>query len=539
MPRVPRRFSVAALAVVATGIAATALVVASSGVAAGGAAAAPAKAQTAKAACKQSGTLTYGIAGAGVTTLDPTTLAYAPEWVIMPLLYPGLTDLTPDGTVRPDLATKWKSSDDLKTWWFWIKRNARFSNGKPLTSADVVATILHDLSPSVASISKTFIADIRSVRAITKYEVRFKLGSPSAIFPDALFQAKIVDMSNPTTLATNAVGAGPYKVGTYVPNDTLTLVPNPTYFGAQPCIKKISIVAEPDPTSMVTAFTSNKLSMIWQIPVTDVPKIQADTNAVVLKPKTVSSVHVMFVDMTQPPFNNVLAREALSYAIDRPAMVKVALLGQASGAYANSLISTQSAAYDSKLAPQTFNLDKAKALFAQAGVKPGTTFTYWAQAGKRPEWITMGEILQSDLQKIGLNLKIVQNDPATWQAGFLPVGKSYPGLIIPDFLSLQPNTALGLSFALAGKCECNWNKMTGTQGAQYDAYYNLIQKALGTSDPVKRQALYNQLQELFYKVDPLLVVAHQSNIVAAQKSVVGAWVDARGNTHLENAQLKP
>jgi peptide/nickel transport system substrate-binding protein len=267
--------------------------------------------------------------------------------------------------------------------------------------------------------------------------------------------------------------------------------------------------------------------------VTAAATIQADKSASIIVPKTVATAHVLLVDTTSAPFDNVLARQALSYAIDRNAMVKASFLGHAQASSANDPLSTTNPAYNKKLAPQAFNLAKAKQLFTQAGVKPGTTFTYWAQAGKRPEWITNGEILQQDLAKIGITLNIVQADPATWLARFDPHGKKYPGLIVASFLSLQPNPLLGLGSALNG-CDCNWGNVPGTK---YDQYNALVLKALGQSDPAKLQASYNQLQQLFSQQAPYQVIAHQTNLSAAQKTVVGAWEDPSGNMHLENARI--
>ena len=71
------------------------------------------------------------------------------------------------------------------------------------------------------------------------------------------------------------------------------------------------------------------------------------------------------------------------------------------------MISQTSPVYDKKLQPYTFNLDEGEAaLRRRPASSPGTTFTFWALAGRRDEWITMAQILQQDLQKIGLNLTI-------------------------------------------------------------------------------------------------------------------------------------
>jgi peptide/nickel transport system substrate-binding protein len=509
-----------ALVLATLAVAASALVAASAG---------PAGVRSSgAAACKQYGTLSYGIAGGGIPALDPNTISSAAQWPVQSLVFPGLTKYNHDGTVSPDIATKWKSSSDLKTWWFWLRRNVKYADGRPFTADDAVKNILRVLDPKVPSQARGNIKDFQSVRAIGKYEIRIRLGSPSAIVPDQLFLTRMSDLTDLTKLNTVGNGTGPYKVADFVPDQSLTLVPNPNYFGPKPCVAKIVFVREPDPTSMVTDFTRGKLGVIWQLPVSDVPKVLSDKNAVIVSPKTVSGVHAWELDTTSPPFDNPLARQALSYAVDRATIAKVAFQGQAVPSLANDLLSTVSPGYNKTLKPNTFSLTKAKQLFTQAGVKPGTTFTFWAQASSHPEWLTMAEILQQDLQKIGYNLNIVQNDISTWLTKFFPAGKSYPGLIVANYLSLQPNPALGLSFATSGKCECNWNNK------QYDALYF---KALGLQDPGKRQAVYDQMQQMVSQQAPVLAIAHQTNIVAAQKGISGIWEDPRGNVHLEDVRF--
>jgi peptide/nickel transport system substrate-binding protein len=483
---------------------------------------------TRTATCAPHGTLTYGIAGAGISALDPNTISFAGQEPLQTLLYNGLTAYAANGSVQPDLATKWKSSNDLKTWWFWLRRNVRYANGRAFTANDAVANILRVLDPTVASQARGAIQDFRSVRTISKYEIRIKLGSPSALVPVALTDVKMSDTSNVSTLDKVGNGTGPYKVANFVPGQSLSVVPNPNWFGGKACIAKITFIREPDPTAMVTDFTAGKLSMIWQIPPASLQAVEGDSHASIVKPRSISGAHVWEVDTTSPPFSNPLARQALEYAIDRQAMVKAAFFGQALPSVADDLLSTASPAYNKKLKPYTFNLQKAKALFAQAGVKPGTTFTFWALAGRRDEWITMAEILQQDLQKIGLNLSIQRNDVSTWLGKFYPAGKSYPNTIVANYFSMPPNPTFAFQQGEYGNCECNWNN------PKLEA---LAKRAAATADPKKRQALYDQMQSIYSQGAPVAVIAHQTNIVAAQKSVVGAWEDPAGNVHLERARL--
>ena len=161
-------------------------------------------------------------------------------------------------------------------------------------------------------------------------------------------------------------------------------------------------------------------------------------------------------------------------------------------------------------------------------MKSGTTFTFWALAGRRDEWITMAQILQQDLQKIGLNLWIERSDVSTWLAKFFPAGKKYPNTIIGNYFSLPPNPTYAMKQGQFGSCECNWKNTT---------FEKLALKAPGVRDLAERQKVYDTMQQIFSSYAPVMVIAHQTNIVAHQNKVQNAWEDAQGNVHLEEARI--
>lgn len=485
-------------------------------------------AQAATAACTTSkGSLKYGIAGAGISQLDPNTINFAGQAPLQTLLYNGLSKYDRNMNVVPDLATKWRSSKDLKTWWFTLRKGVKYSNGRAFTAEDARANILRVLDPKVPSQQRSNAKDIRSVRVISPTLLRLKLGSPSAILPNALVDIKMSDTNDVENLAKSGTGTGPYKVGTFVPNQSLTLVPNPNWFGGKACLQRIDFVREPDPTAMVTDFRSGNLDMIWQVRPTDVPALRSGGSAF-LNPSGVSGAHVWELDTTSPPFDDIRARQALSYAINRKAMNQAAFFGLATPSLGNSLISANSSAYNKKLKPYEFNLDKAKQLFDAAGVKPGTTFTFWALAGRRDEWITMAQILQQDLKKIGLDINIQRADVSTWLGRFYPAGKKFPNTIVANYFSMPPNPTYALKQGQFGSCECNWKNATFEAQAL---------KAPGVVDLKARQKVYDTMQQIFSVYAPVMVIAHQTNIVAYQKRVTNAWEDAQGNAHLEEARV--
>jgi peptide/nickel transport system substrate-binding protein len=473
------------------------------------------------------GTLRYGIAGAGIAQLDPNTINFAGQAPIQTLLYNGLAKYDRNMNVIPDLATKWRASKDLKTWFFTIRKGVKYSTGRAFTADDVRANILRVLDPKVPSQQRSNAKDIRSARVINPYLIRFKLGSPSAILPNALVDIKMSDTTDVENLSKSGTGTGPYKVGSFVPNQSLTLVPNPNHFAGKACLQKIEFVREPDPTAMVTDFKAGNLDMIWQVRPTDVPAVR-QSGVSFLAPKGVSGAHVWELDTTSEPFNDVRVRQALSYAIDRRTMNRAAFSGLATPSYGNSLISATSSAYKKGMKPYNFDLQKAKQLFDAAGVKPGTTFTFWALAGRRDEWITMAQILQQDLEKIGLKLSIQRADVSTWLAKFFPAGKKYPNTIIANYFSMPPNPTYALKQGQFGSCECNWKNTT---------FEALALKAPGIVDLKARQKVYDTMQQIFSSYAPVMVIAHQTNIVAHQNRVQNAWEDAQGNVHLEEARV--
>ena len=95
------------------------------------------------------------------------------------------------------------------------------------------------------------------------------------------------DTSDVENLARSGTGTGPYKVGSFVPNLSLALVPNPHHFGGRACLQRIEFVRSPDPTAMVTDFRAGNLDMIWQVRPTDVPAVRSSQTAF-LAPKGVS-----------------------------------------------------------------------------------------------------------------------------------------------------------------------------------------------------------------------------------------------------------
>ncbi len=475
---------------------------------------------------KTGGVLTIG-AAQSIAELNPVTKANAWEQVLFSLMWDGLVKTGQDQkTIEPDLATSWTSSADLKTWTFQLRTGVKFSNGDALTAANVVSTVKYYQDPTTTTQLKNNVAPIADVAANGDSTVVFTLSTPNALFPSSIEMLKIVDMSALGTMESQPAVTGPFKVKEFVADDHLTLERNPSYFGTAPKLDGIKLVKAADASSAVTALESGDLDALWSAPLSQVSAIEANPNLAVVKPSVIGQYVSWEVDTTAAPFNNPLARQALAYAIDAKSILKAAYFDQGVISTTNDPLTANNPDFGGTLTDYSYNLDKAKALFAQAGVKAGATFTWWGASNQYPEWNTSAQILQASLKQIGITLKIENTDIASWPAKFYPAGKSFPGMIVPNFQSYEPDAADEFLFIRSGRCECNWNN------AQFDQLYN---QALGTADPAARTALWGQLQTLVNQAAPIFVPLQFATVTATKHNVVGLWVDGGGNPHLEDA----
>nr|BBH95513.1 peptide ABC transporter substrate-binding protein [Thermogemmatispora argillosa] len=205
---------------------------------------------------------------AGVTdiaTFDPglSTDLYSIQAIDM--VFTGLVQLDNNLTVQPQLAASWQSSEDGLTWTFHLKPNLKFSDGTPLTSADVAYSIDRALQPAEHSTTapiylslikdsdllqkgkiKTIIGD--SVQTPDPNTVVITIKKKAAYFLDALtyscsyvVEKKLIDKYGKswTDHLDEGGGAGPFKVQSYQHSKQIVFVPNPNYYGPKPQLQKV------------------------------------------------------------------------------------------------------------------------------------------------------------------------------------------------------------------------------------------------------------------------------------------------------------
>lgn len=463
----------------------------------------------------------------GIPQLNPIIRTLTYEDTLFPLLWSALTKYKENGEVGPDLALSWSSNDAATEWTFKLRPRATFSDGSPINADAVKAVFDYALDPKTVTQERNKIAMISSITT-SGSQIVFKLNSPNGFFPAAITNIKMIKVAEVPKFNVNPTSSGPYMVKSFNPNVSVTMVKNPKYYGLSPKMNEIKFVVSGDATAAVTSLRAGDIDVLWQLPLAAAAPLKSDKNLRIVKARVSTTAVTWEFDTKSAPFNNIKARQALAYSVNRAAIAKSAYFGYGKVSSLNSIIPDKSiwnCGTEGGLTQYTYDLQKAKALFEEAGV---SEFTWWGRSDARPEFDAMGQILQASLKTIGIKVNIVNVDRNTWLAKFYPAGKTYPGVVLPNFQSNPSEPAFGMNFLLSGRAESNWNNST------YDALYK---KAIGIPSVSQRKIAWCEVQKLENKELPLITPIVYDVLHGARANVRGAWVEGGGQLHLDMAYL--
>ena len=261
--------------------------------------------------------------------LNPLLAANAPaDHVWLPLLFAGLTRVEPDGRVVPDLAERWEVSADGRTYTFVLRDRLRWSDGTPLTAADVVFTY-DALGERDFPGDADMLAPWRELRAeaLDDRTVRVILPRPWAAFPEAAAlgivpRARLEGtrgtawLTHPFNL--DPVGAGPYRLVDLTAQE-MVLAPNPYYHAQRPYLGELRFRFYGDvPTAQeaLQAGTVDGLAALGQL-LAPPPGAQMAS----YQRPDYSRVAMLWLNTTAPPFDEAAVRLAAAHAIDRERLV--------------------------------------------------------------------------------------------------------------------------------------------------------------------------------------------------------------------------
>ncbi|GGC48293.1 ABC transporter substrate-binding protein [Chelatococcus reniformis] len=470
-------------------------------------------------------------AAANPSTLDPATGGSGFDHSFLWPIYDTLVEweyetLKP----KPGLA-KW-AFPDPRTMVLDINPGITFHDGTPLDAESVKFNLERNRTDPRSNV-KADLTSIDTVEVTGPLQVTLKLKNPDFALP-AIFSDRagmIVSPTNIKALTGNAsdrkpVGAGAWKFVSWADNERVVLARNDTYWRpGRPYLDGLEFAIIPELATGLRSVIAGQNDMAYALPPRLKPVIDRAKGLQVITAPTLYCIQFYF-NSARPPLDNLKVRQAFNYALDREVFVKAALSGLGEVAYMT--LPKSHWAFDKSLVGlYPHDPDKARKLLAEAGHKDGLEITCGCYTDQ--DWVQRAEIVQDQLGKVGIRLKVTRGTVAEISAQALGSEKKFDTLFS----------------AWTGRPDPS---MTYALGFDKGAYYNpgreadpllvdLIRQSRESEDIAARAAVFAKLQRFVMENALSAPLAFQYELDALAAKVKGYTPDLLGKPKFENVSL--
>jgi len=344
--------------------------------------------------------------------LDPTAgAAAAIREITYANIFEGLTRIGPNGEVLPDLAESWTLSDDGRVYTFKLHTGVKFHDGAAFSADDVKFSLDRAMAPDSQNAQKQLFAAIDTVEVVDPATVKVTLKHPQGSFLYNMGWGDAVIMS-PKSAATNKekpIGTGPFRFQDWVKGSSVTLVKSDSYWGEPAHFDKAEFRFIPDAAAAVPAMLSGDVQAFPFFPPDAVAQVKDDPNLKVVVGATEGET-ILAMNNKKPPLDQLKVRQAVSYALDRKAIIDGASAGL--GVPIGSHMSPSNKDYVDLTGVYPHDPARAKELLKEAGLENGFKATLKLPP---PEYARLGgEIVASELRDVGIDLEIIPVEWAQW-----------------------------------------------------------------------------------------------------------------------------
>ncbi len=473
-------------------------------------------------------------------TLNPLSTASSLGFALMYNEYDFLTRYTTDYQVSPQLAESWTTSPDGLTWTFKLRPDVKWSDGEPLTAADVAFTYNLILKEQNAN----FLAYLQYVTKVTAPDdttVVITTSKPSIrvlnlmipILPEHVW-GKLTSKQLASFQNVPLISSGPFQVQEAKTSSQVIATRNPYYWGDKPAVDQVVYVIYRTSETMVEDYRQGNLDLILEPDSVSVPKLEGMPGTTITTKPGFSWNGIGFNCRSTGKWkDNLLAdksiRQAVAWAIDKQAIAKTCMSGYAETA--TTIVPKWSSWHLDPPADtlMTYDPEKAKQLLDAAGYADrngdgvresanGTPLDFTFTAPTEYAFgSTLAKLVAGYLDKVGMKIRIeVMAENTMYQ-------KVYEGDI--DLYSTgwyaEPDPAFVLSVVTVGSSG-GYND-TGYENAAYDKIYN---EQIATLDQTTREGLVDQLQQIAYEDAPYVPIWYDPAVQAWRSDRFTGWTQA-------------
>lgn len=471
------------------------------------------------------------IAMAGdATTMDPHGRSETTNQVITAHIFARLTKDDDNLKTVPWLAKSWKMIDDT-TWEFKLQEGVKFTNGESFTAAAAKYSLERAKTHPKSQV-KYMVPDYEKIEAVDEYTLRIKTKVPS---PGILSLLSGVAMVAPryyqetveTKLATQPVGAGPYKLVKWVKDDYLELAYNEEWQLDVIDFKRVIFKPIPEGATRVAALVSGEIDIATNISIPEIPRIKNSSDTYISDCASLRAIYLMFDVFTdkggpapkmQPgipegkpnPFKDIRVRKAIAHAVNVDEIIKYVMEGSAYPA--SQLIAPVVDGYNPDIKRPQYDLTLAKKLLAEAGYPNGFEAVFDTPNNRYINDSLVAEAIAGQLKKIGINLTVMAQPKGIF---FAKVDRHESPIFLVGWKQLDWAATMDTMFRVKTK---KFGK--NNRGRFSDpALERRMDNAMATKDPEKRTKLFREISADAYSTYYILPLYYQQNVYGVSKRV--------------------
>lgn len=462
---------------------------------------------------------------ATLPNLNPYTLAPAYEPMVNNV-FDTLTRYDSNMSPEPRLAESWDFSEDGLTLTMKLREGVTFHSGKPFTSADVKASFDFVVDPANGALIAGFAKRVTALEAPDDATLIFSFDAPFPGVFDLFELFYIIDGDGTPDFGLTANGTGPFFVESHDPGTLTRLGSNADYWNGAPSIEAVEIITAPNQQAGLLSLRSGEIDLMTELGWIDV--LPFSTSSDFITGSAPSGVaHDLSLNLKVPALQNPKVREAIDLALDRERIAKL-FFGPDGDTWCLPY-HPNSIAYFAEYDDCEFDLDKAKAALEASGETLPIELKILTSTEIRTEYTTIAEILQSDLDEIGINLTIENLDAVGYRSTYVD----------------QRNYEIAShAFGRAGKDPSALLETTvvfrpdGNITSYENPAYTAAVKA-GGSTPVlaERKAAYKEVARIFREDRFILPIIPRVRLYVLESSVSGLDWSADGFAIFEEVEI--
>ncbi len=486
-------------------------------------------------AVAQGGELKVGL-DSDIAAVDPA-FAYdsATDPVVMQITE-GLMKFGESGEPLPCLAESIENPDP-QTYIIKLRQGVTFSDGTPMTVEDVLFSLERTRAPETASYVGWMLGNVDKIEKVDDSSLKITLLAPDATFKYALGTAaghvisKAYYEAHKDTFGKpegGLLGTGAYKFVSWTTGSEIVLEKNENYWdkaSGGPYMDRIIYKILPEATTRIAALQTGELDLIlYSIPGDQIPVAQK-IDKINLTLTNSFNIDAAEFNTQRAPFDNVKLRQALNYAMDKPAVTKALLGDTAMPAKATAVMPSLwsfekekfQAAFDALPAYEK-DLEKAKALLAESGVKPEDVNGKVIKVDDHPVRVGIALALQAAAAELGLQLEVLKVTPQELMTLTFGAARDYD-IAVQNWSADFPDPSGNL-------VPLFHSKNTGDGGANYGNYSNpevdkLLDEQNVATDNAVRADLMIKAQEIIANDSPWIFVDYTLIPLAMSKDLTG------------------